>query len=188
MLPGNADVLAGDEFGRTQGGNNNSYAQDNEISWVRWGQIDKAGEELTEFTRRVIRLRQELPPLRRSRFFTGSHDAELDIRDVRWLNPSGTDMEIGQWHDQSARCIGIFLDGRAPPSGIKQRGSDVTLLLILNAHYETVVFTLPHGEWRCLIDTSDGDRDQPLGLNAACNVWGRSLLLLEHIGTLRVSI
>ena len=111
LAQGTPMLLAGDEFGRTQQGNNNAYAQDNEISWVDWN-IGEDGAALIEFVRRVIALRQAFPILRRSRFLTGEYNAELDVKDVRWLTPSATDIEAEQWQD--AQCALLrHADGRA---------------------------------------------------------------------------
>ncbi|WP_457093717.1 glycogen debranching protein GlgX, partial [Microvirga sp. P5_D2] len=151
-------LLAGDEFGRTQKGNNNAYAQDNEISWIDWEGVDEDGAELFEFTRRLIQLRQSLPILRRGRFLSGVYNEELDLKDVTWLTPAGDEMTPEQWEDSHARCISILLDGRAQPTGIRRRGTDVTLLLILNAHHDVVKCKLPEvtgGKgWMCLVDTN----------------------------------
>ncbi|MBN8873807.1 MAG: glycogen debranching protein GlgX [Rhodospirillales bacterium] len=157
LSQGTPMVLAGDESGRTQQGNNNAYCQDNEISWVNWdfGEREVA---LAEFVRKVIALRQSFPILRRSRFLTGEYNADLDVKDVRWLTPSATDMEEEQWGDPNARCFGMLMDGRAQASGIKRPAMDATALLVLNAHHDVVSFTLPEvvggNAWRCLLDTN----------------------------------
>jgi isoamylase len=151
-------LLAGDEFGHTQNGNNNAYAQDNEISWLNWLGITGQGRALREFVRKLIATRRAFPILHRSRFVVGTHNEELDVKDVAWLSPSGEDMSVEQWQDATARCFGMLLDGRAQESGIKRRGSDATLLLVYNAHFDVVNFTLPavpEGKtWLGLIDTN----------------------------------
>lgn len=152
-------LLAGDEFGHTQKGNNNAYAQDNEISWLDWLGIAASGRELREFTRRLIAVRKAFPILFRSRFLVGQRNEELDVTDVTWLTPSGTEMETADWEDGNARCFGMLLDGRAQESGIKRRGADATLLLTYNAHHDLVPFTCPDvpdgRHWVRLIDTSE---------------------------------
>src|SRR6185437_2652515 len=157
LAQGTPMLLAGDEFGRTQQGNNNAYCQDNEISWVNWD-FGEREVELAEFVRKAIALRQSFPILRRSRFLTGEYNADLDVKDVRWLTPSATDIEDGQWSDASARCFGMLMDGRAQASGIKRPASDATALLVLNAHHEAVNFTIPDvvggTTWRRLLDTN----------------------------------
>ena len=152
-------ILAGDEFARSQNGNNNAYCQDNEISWLDWEGIDADGRALAEFTRLLVMLRRALPMLRRGRFLTGDYDAELGVKDVTWLTPAGEEMAPEQWSDPLGRCLGVLLDGRAQETGIRRLGTDATLLLVLNAHNETVPFRLPDGVggqgWVCLLDTSD---------------------------------
>ncbi len=175
-------ILAGDELGRTQSGNNNTYPQDNEINWLRWD-IDPAGAELLEFTRRLVALRKTFPILRRGRFFSGEVNEELGCKDVTWLTPDGDEMQQSQWDDGRTRCFGMLLDGRAQPTGIRQRGGDATLLLIVNAHHDVVIFTLPTAPdgrtWKRLIDTNV-PRDVTLptfDVGTPYDVTGRSLLL-----------
>lgn len=128
-------LLAGDEFGRTQHGNNNAYCQDNELSWVDWS-IDDEGRGLAAFCRHLIDLRQRYPILRRQRFLVGHYNEELDVKDVTWLAPDGSEMSEENWHDEEARCMGMLMDGRAQPSGVKRSGADATLLLLLNAGHQ----------------------------------------------------
>jgi glycogen operon protein len=175
-------MLGGDEFGRTQQGNNNAYAQDNAISWVDWN-ISDDGAALIEFVRRLIALRQAFPILRRSRFLTGEFNADLDVKDVRWLTPAATDIEPEQWQDGNARCFGMLMDGRAQATGIKRPSMDATVLLVLNAYHDVVKFKLPEvvgGQtWRCLLDTNVSDRTEtPRFMSGAeYEVTGRSLLV-----------
>src|SRR5436190_7188131 len=115
-------ILAGDEFARTQKGNNNAYAQDNEISWIDWDAIDDDARALTGFTRKLIQLRKDLPVLRRNRFLTGAFDDELQVKDVAWLSPTGAELTQEQWNDAKARSLGVLLDGRAQSTGIRKRG------------------------------------------------------------------
>src|SRR3984893_12254900 len=119
-------ILAGDEFARTQRGNNNAYAQDSEISWFDWEGIGADASALIEFTRRLIHIRKNQPMLRRGRFLTGAYNAELGVKDATWLAPTGQEMTVEQWDDGNARCLGMVLDGRAQPTGIRQRGADRT--------------------------------------------------------------
>src|SRR6185369_5533646 len=179
-------LLAGDEFGRTQEGNNNAYCQDNEISWVDW-QHDNKGQALTRFTARLTQLRRQYAALRQSRFLTGEWNEDLGIKDATWLTPGGGEMTEDNWHDGNARCLGLLLDGRAQTSGIRRRGSEATLLLVLNAHHDVVLFKLPEvkdgRDWERLIDTNLPDEDveaeQParLPFGHEYQVTGRSLLL-----------
>jgi isoamylase len=178
-------LLAGDEFARTQQGNNNAYAQDNEISWLNWEAIDDDARALTEFTRRLLYIRAQQPMLRRARFLSGAYNEELDVKDVTWLAPTGQEMTVEQWNDGMARCMGMLLDGRAQPTGIRRRGTDATLLLVVNAYHDVVRFTLPEvtgGErWICLVDTNRPDLEDPMTfpIGKEYEVTGRSLLLFE---------
>ncbi|MGH7152876.1 MAG: glycogen debranching protein GlgX, partial [Acetobacteraceae bacterium] len=107
LAQGTPMLLAGDEFGRTQRGNNNAYAQDNKISWVDWD-IDEYNRPLIDFVRKLTGLRRAFPILRRNRFLTGEYNADLETRDVSWLTPEATDMTEEQWRDPNARCIGLL--------------------------------------------------------------------------------
>ncbi|KAE8759081.1 glycogen debranching protein GlgX [Paraburkholderia madseniana] len=183
LSQGTPMILAGDEFGRTQKGNNNAYCQDNEISWVDWEGIDDDGRALTEFVKNLTTLRHRLPVLRRGRFLTGEYNEALDVTDARWLSPDGTDLSQEQWDDPSMRCFGLVIDGRAQASGIRRPASDATLLLVLNAHHDVVNFTLPEipegDQWTCLLDTNMPVRAELPQFSAgdAYQVTGRSLLL-----------
>jgi len=178
-------LLAGDEFARTQKGNNNAYAQDNDISWIDWEGVDEDGAELFEFTRKLIQLRQNLPILRRGRFLSGVYNEELDVKDVTWLTPAGDEMTPEHWENPHARCLVILLDGRAQPTGIRKRGTDLTLLLILNAHHDVVKCKLPAvtgGQaWTCLVDTNKPELSfaTPFEFEKEHTVTGRSLLLFQ---------
>ncbi len=178
-------ILGGDEFGRSQGGNNNAYAQDNEISWIDWDAVDEDGAALLEFTKLLIRTRKRQPMLRRGRFLSGAYNEELDVKDVTWLTPAAEEMSEDNWHDQNGRCLGVLLDGRAQPTGIRRRGTDATLLLILNAHDDGVKFTLPEvvggASWVRLVDTNLAPEEEGalFAFGQDYVVTGRSLLLFE---------
>jgi glycogen operon protein len=176
-------LLAGDEFGHSQNGNNNAYAQDNETTWLEWPRIDARGRALREFVRKLSAVRNAFPILHRSRFLVGAHNEELDVKDVGWLSPSGQDMTIEQWQDPETRCLGMLLDGRAQATGIRRRGSDATVLMIYNAHPDQVDFVLPPvaegRSWIGLVDTSEPERaTEEYPFDHALPVAGRSLLLL----------
>ena len=176
-------LLAGDEFGRTQGGNNNAYCQDNEISWFDW-ELGEKGHSLIEFVRTLTALRSRARVLHRSRWLTAQYNEELDIKDVTWLVPSGEEMSEANWADGNARSLGILLDGRAPETGIRRRGEDATILILVNAHHEEVVFTMPQTAggvgWNCVIDT-DTPEDKPSRFEFAAehSLTARSLMVLE---------
>jgi glycogen operon protein len=178
-------IVAGDEFGRTQRGNNNAYAQDNEISWIDWEGIGDDGYTLTRFVSQLTRLRQQKPMLRRGRFLSGVYNEELDVKDVTWLTAAGHEMTAENWREPNARSLGVLLDGRAQESGVRRRGTDVTLYLILNAHSDVVRFTLPRSiggrGWFLRIDTNQLDVSdaQTFRFSHEYEVTGRSLLLFE---------
>ncbi len=188
LSQGTPMLLAGDEFGRTQQGNNNGYCQDNEISWVSWDH-DEHAQRLTRFCQRLLTIRRRYVVLRRSRFLTAEWNEELGIKDSAWLDPAGKELSEGQWKDAKARCFGLLLDGRAQSSGIKQRGHEASLLLVFNAHHDVVVFSLPKvndgGEWQRLVDTNLPDEDEDpderprFTFGHEYQVTGRSLLLFE---------
>jgi len=167
-------ILAGDEFGRTQHGNNNAYAQDNEISWVHWDGIDDAGHKLTGFVRELIRLRRTQPLLRRDSFRDGMV--------VEWLNPAGGGQTDEAWNDPGATCIGLRLAREAAGADDVWREA---LVLFNSADVETL-FALPerNGEaWRPIIDTAAGDRAEGDALSTVddqmrAHLFPRSLMLL----------
>jgi isoamylase len=177
-------ILAGDEFARSQRGNNNAYAQDNEISWLDWDAIDDEARALTGFARQLIRLRQDLPVFRRNRFLTGTFDEELQVKDVTWISPTGAELTPEQWSDGKARSLGVLLDGRAQATGIRKRGHDVTVLLLFNAYHEPVEFTLPAGQggsaWDRLLDTNEPEAERTrFAFKKKYLVTGRSLVLFQ---------
>ena len=157
-------ICAGDEFARTQRGNNNAYCQDNKISWLNW-QWSDAQRDLFEFVKMLIRLRGEQPVLRRRQFFQGRPIRGSEVKDVSWLEPSGQEMTDEAWNAGFVRCLGMLLAGDQIDE-MDERGQHVqadTLLLLLNAHHEAIPFTLPqhtNGWWDLVLDTARGDADQ----------------------------
>ncbi len=158
LSQGTPMLLAGDEFARTQHGNNNAYCQDNQIGWVNW-ELDAKNKTLIAFVKKLIALRHKYPVLRRNIFLTGEYNEELGVKDVTWINANGGEMEDAHWGDHGMRCFGMLLDGRAQTTGIRQRGKEATLLLIINEHKDPVQFKLPDSpggeQWTILIDTND---------------------------------
>jgi glycogen operon protein len=175
-------LLAGDEFGRTQGGNNNAYCQDDEISWLNWN-IEEKGQSLTRFVQRLTRLRHKYPIFRRNLFLTGRYNEELDVKDLTWINANGGEMEESHWNDAGMRCFGMLMDGRAQTTGVRQRGKEATMLLVINGHHEMVDFTLPEcpggRSWTRLIDTNIPDDSEHGGFETGqkYGVTARSVLL-----------
>jgi glycogen operon protein len=123
--------------------------------------------------------------LRRSRFFTGAYNEELDVKDVTWINASGAEMTDEAWADAGMRCFGMVIDGRTQPTGIHRRGEDATMLIVVNGHHDLVEFTLPEvadgKQWAREIDTNLPPTEE----QAICasgevyGVTGRSLLLFS---------
>jgi isoamylase len=170
-------VLAGDEFGRTQHGSNNAYCQDNEISWVDW---ESAGREapLTEFVRRLVALRREVPLLRQRRFLNGEILNGSGKKDVTWLLPSGSEITQDEWRDDQLRCFGMLLYGESREC-----------LLVMNAGDEDVPWTLPaldvERAWFACLDTSQPTVAEPtICPDPTLTVKNRSFVLLEARTTL----
>jgi isoamylase len=150
-------LVAGDEMGRTQNGNNNAYCQDSELSWLNWD-IGEADRELFEFTRRMIQLNKDHHVFRRRHFFQGRRIKGTDIKDITWLTPEGLEMTDEQWHT-SAGCLGLWLVGNALEEEDEQGRPimDDTFLQLLNAGTEKVMFKLPGSPgtlWQVVVDTS----------------------------------
>jgi glycogen operon protein len=137
-------LTAGDEAGRTQRGNNNAYCQDNELSWFDWQGIDQG---LLEFTKAVIRLRQEHPVFRRAQFFHGESIRGSNLTDIGWFRPDGLEMTDSDWHVHFAKAIAVFLNGQ----GLRMRDArgrkfqDDSFLLFFNAHNDEMSFRIPPG-------------------------------------------
>ncbi len=178
-------LLAGDELGRTQGGNNNAYCQDNEISWFDWDRIGAEGEALLAFTRRVIALRRKHIVFHRNRFFRGRPIPGTKVNDVIWLRPDGAEMTQDNWADVHAKALGVRLSGEAGLMHLTPRGErepDDTFLMCINASSVDVPFRLPadttNTVWRTLIDTSDengGEAERAYDPGAEVKVKARSM-------------
>ncbi|HUJ14828.1 MAG TPA: glycogen debranching protein GlgX [Thermoanaerobaculia bacterium] len=139
-------ICGGDEIGRTQGGNNNAYCQDNEISWYDWERVD---DELFAFTSRIIQFRREHPTFQRRRWFVGSELHGAGANDISWFKPDGEVMTDDDWNNGFARSLGVFINGKAIPTP-DARGDaivDDSFCILFNAHYEALDFTLPSCPW-----------------------------------------
>ncbi|MEU2231908.1 MULTISPECIES: glycogen debranching protein GlgX [Streptomyces] len=170
MLSQGVPMLShGDEFGRTQGGNNNAYCQDNEVSWVRWPKENSEAEgTLLRFTRAMVRLRRDHPVFRRRRFFhgrpvEGTHD---ELTDIAWFTPEGEEMTSRDWQAAHAQALTVFLNGNAisEPGTQGERIADDSFLLMFNASSKELEFAVPdsHGRcWRMVVDTSDPEGMPP---------------------------
>jgi glycogen operon protein len=174
-------LLSGDEAGRTQGGNNNAYCQDNEISWFAWDSID---EDLLAYTTRLVALRRDHPVFRRRRWFQGR--PLRGTADILWLKPEGTEMTEADWTEHHETCVGMFLNGAAIPSpGPRgERVVDESFLVLFNASSEPRKWTIsgPWGEtWERVLDTAldgpDPDGDEPVRGNLI--LTDRSVVVLR---------
>jgi len=182
-------LLGGDEWGRTQNGNNNAYCQDNEISLFDWNRDEKQNQFL-EFTRKLISFREAHPVFRRPKFFQGRRIRASETRDVMWFNPGGNQMSEEEWASPFVRCIGMLLSGDASDV-LNFEGEPVhddTFLLLINAHYEPIPFVLPgqeNLEWQSILDTTDpnGFLAQPGKFASGDDVelCGRTCCLLQLV-------
>jgi isoamylase len=183
-------LLHGDELGRTQGGNNNAYCQDNPIAWIDWAEA-KDNWSLTEFAAAVSKLRREHPVFRRRRFFQGdpTRGSESELGDIGWFTPAGEHMSGNDWQSGYARSVTVFLNGDAIAEPDK-RGSairDDSFLLLFHAHSEDQAFTIPgaaYGErWEVVLDTAAPLIDDRPSVKAgeAVLVEARSILVLRRV-------
>jgi glycogen operon protein len=178
-------ILHGDELGRTQQGNNNVYAHDDELSWVHW---DRADHPLIEFTSALVHLRAEHPTFRRSRFFNGrpvTREEGDPIPDLVWLRPDGTAMTPEDWDTSFGRSVGVFLNGLGI-RGRDARGEQIVdshFLLYFNAYDEVVDFSIPLEEyaqtWEVLVDTAAEHAGELLQAGTTLPIQGRSLVVLR---------
>ncbi|MEY9212314.1 glycogen debranching protein GlgX [Thermobifida halotolerans] len=164
MLSQGVPMLShGDEVGRTQGGNNNAYCQDNEIAWMDWT-LAETNADLVEFTAAVTALRREHPIFRRTRFFAGSPIRSGDeLRDIAWFTAEGREMTQADWGARFGRCVVVFLngDGITDLDARGQRITDDSFLVCFNAHGRAVEVTVPGraygAEWTVVVDTATGE-------------------------------
>ena len=183
LSQGSPMIVAGDEFGRTQGGNNNAYCQDSDISWLNWS-LGEKGNALLKFTQKLTALRHQYPILRHSRFLTSEVNSETGVKAITWIDASGREFPTEEWSDGNVHCFGVILDGRAQSTGIVKRGEDATMLLIMNSYHDAVIFKLPDGpegvNWELVIDTNipEADKNATFAFGADYEVTARSLLLL----------
>ena len=176
--------VAGDEFGRTQMGNNNAYCQDNEISWLNWEEADK---EFLAFTQYVIKMAKDHPTFCRRRWFQGRKIRGIGLEDIAWFLPDGNEMSDEHWAEDFAKSLAVYLNGR----GLHMVGTqgenivDDSFYLIFNAYHETLDFKLPSSKygknWELVLDTSRSVVEkQNFTANTTINVEGRSIIVLKH--------
>ena len=183
-------IAHGDEIGRTQGGNNNVYCQDNGVAWIDW-KLAEGESHLLAFTSALVSLRQEHAVFRRRRFFAGdaAHGGKSDLGDIEWFSADGTEMDENDWLNGYARGLMVFLNGQAipEPDPHGQRILDSDFLLLFNAHSEPVDFVLPPARygagWRVRFDTAVAElsrvTDQDWLAATSHAVAGRSIVVLE---------
>ncbi len=180
-------LLAGDEIGRTQQGNNNGYCQDNEISWIDWS-LDPRREALLEFTRSLIQIFRRHPVLRRRHFFQGRQIRGSMVKDLTWHRADGGEMTGEDWDNGETRCFGLSLAGDAIQE-TDSRGNriiDGTVLILLNGYWEPMPFILPElrteRQWQLILDTREGIIRRPPRLRGGTSyhLEGRSLALFEN--------
>ncbi len=181
-------LIAGDEMGHSQQGNNNAYCQDNPISWLNW-KLKPQDSELLEFTRRVIGLRKGHPLFRRSFFFQGRPIRGGEVKDIIWLNPDGSEISDEHWDQAFSRCLGVYFAGGKLIETDRRgrRLKDDNLLLLFNAHHEDIAFMLPefeeHHTWDVLIDTIDAigvPENSRYKAGQTYPLSGRALVLLKQ--------
>jgi glycogen operon protein len=179
-------LLSGDEIGRTQQGNNNSYCQDNEISWVNWASADK---ELLEFTKKLIQLRHDHSIFSRKSWFRGEPVKANGIEDIAWFLPDGNQMSEENWHDGNARAIAVFLNGQGLHA-VNSEGEKViddNFYIIFNAAENPVEYKLPGAQyakqWSLVIDTAQSEQGESKSFKAdeVLKIDGRSVILLQCV-------
>jgi glycogen operon protein len=184
-------ISGGDEVGRTQQGNNNAYCQDSELSWTHWDLTDEQRSFL-DFTRRLVHLRRNQPVLTRRKYFQGRSIRGAEVKDIYWLDPSGSEMTDEAWNAPSVRSLGVLMIGNASDE-VDERGRQVvgdTLLILLNADHEPVDFVLPPIEaeqaWVRAIDTIDASSPEcRYAGNTTYALQGRTLALFQLNGERR---
>jgi glycogen operon protein len=153
-------ICGGDELSHTQNGNNNTYCQDNELTWMNWD-LGAGQKEFLEFVKKVVSLRKEQPVFQRRKFFHGRRIRGSDIKDLSWFEPSGQEMSDDAWNAGFVKCLGMRLAGDVI-GDVDEKGEPIvgeTILVLLNAHHEAIPFTLPatraEHHWESLLDTAE---------------------------------
>jgi len=180
-------LCSGDELSHSQNGNNNTYCQDNELTWLNW-ELDSKQKEFLEFVRLAAQIWREQPVFQRRRFFQGRRIRGSDIKDISWFTPSGQEMSDSDWDAGFAKCLGVRLAGDLI-GDVDERGEPIrgeTLMVLLNAHHEALPFMLPttkpEHHWECLIETYNPARQvPPLGSGEKFELKARSLAVFRTI-------
>lgn len=188
LAQGTPMITAGDEFGRTQQGNNNPYCQDNEISWVDWAGRSAEDLELAAFTARLLDLRRQHSVFRRTRFLKGAAVDDLGIKDVTWLTAEGREMTVADWTMPNARCLGAQLFNSR--CGAAANDAHELFLILMSAHDGQISFKVPAapltGQWRLVFDTARPEAEDGSTTVAPGDSYplqGRSFVLLQDRNT-----
>ncbi|WP_345952622.1 glycogen debranching protein GlgX [Mucilaginibacter sp. PAMB04168] len=176
-------LVAGDEISRTQGGNNNAYCQDNEISWLDWANADM---ELFDFTSKLIHFRRKHPAFARKRWFRGT--PIKGVEDIAWFLPEGSQLSDDHWNNDFAKSLAVFINGRAlrTRNEVGEALIDDGFYVIFNAHWESVDYKLPETlyakNWTKIIDTTENEvaDDETYEAESVITVKGRSIVVLHH--------
>ena len=177
-------LVAGDEFGRTQHGNNNAYCQDNEIGWVDWAKLDE-NRGLVEFVRKLIKLRTDHPVFRRSAFFLGDPVDGGNVKDIVWLTPDGAEMGDADWHKAGGCALGVRFAATAEMDleTYARRLDPHSFLLLVNAGNVAIEFTLPDvpfdAAWHRIIDTGTDSGEERLTAHTKYQLAGHTLVLFK---------
>ncbi len=167
-------LLAGDEFGQTQHGNNNAYCQDNDITWLDWSLLDKdENRALVSFVQKLTRVRKRYPVLRSRNFLEGNREIAPGLNEIAWFDVQGQPMHEESWHDEANRTLALRRASR--------HGADAeALLLLLNAGADEIEFVLPKPDyaWKAVIDSADPDADERTIDGDRIKIGGRAALLL----------
>ena len=180
-------ISHGDEYGRTQNGNNNAYCHDNELTWMNW-EWDENQQKLFEFTKKIIHIRNSHPVTHRRRYFKNRRIQGEGIKDIRWINTDGIDMSQEEWDTSFIRGMGMLLNGELMKE-IDENGNvlgEDILLILVNSFWEPISFTLPHEglstDWEVMIDTFQPPEDlPPQQVSNVFEIRGRSLALLKNL-------
>jgi glycogen debranching enzyme GlgX len=177
-------IVAGDELGRTQLGNNNAYCQDNELSWINWDKID---QDLLDFTKKLIALYKAHPVFSRRRWFQGYPIKGVGVEDIAWFLPEGAEMNEDNWKNDFAKSLAVYLNGQGIRS-VDEKGNKITdksFYIIFNAYHDQIEYKLPpkkYGQqWEKIIDTFEGfigNNDSKFNAEDQISVNGRSVILL----------
>lgn len=178
-------IVAGDELGRTQHGNNNAYCQDNDISWLNWANAD---QDLIEFTRKLILLRRSHPTFCRRKWFQGQPIKGVGVEDIAWFLPDGSEMTDEHWNTSFAKSLGVYLNGKGihTPNAMGEQIIDDSFYIIFNAHHEALDYVLPPARygagWNKILDTVHGtiDGGETLKAGGKIKVGARSIILLQN--------